>query len=179
LVVKWVAKWEVSILILYIFFCFVVTNKAVTKILQDDILRPLLEGQLELLRYFKETHNKTRLKVTLHDFATRLGTFTYDGDADLTFEKLCQRHLMTFKEAKSTLFPTQLVELVLNALDDHEFNQLLCHISPKDSSELVFDNLFDEIKDLFSHSKTLFQWRYEALTCKATKQEYWRCSGWS
>jgi len=55
-----------------------------------DILQALLEGQLELLRYFKQTHIGTQSKVTvtLDDFAKRLGTFTYDTDSDLPFDQL-------------------------------------------------------------------------------------------
>jgi len=51
---------------------------------KEDILQALLVGQLEPLRYFKETHHGTKSKVTVtDDFAKRLGTFTYDADADL------------------------------------------------------------------------------------------------
>jgi len=56
----------------------------------DDIQQALLEGQLELPRYFKESYNGTQSKVTvtLDNFAKRFGTFTYDADADLIFQNV-------------------------------------------------------------------------------------------
>jgi len=47
---------------------------AVTNLTDGDILQARFEGQLELLRYFKETYNGTQSKVTvtLDDFAKRL-----------------------------------------------------------------------------------------------------------
>ncbi|XP_066248166.1 uncharacterized protein [Euwallacea similis] len=135
-------------------------------------MEQLLQAMANPLQEIRtERTSGTQSRPTLDVLAKRLGTFTFDPSAGSTFAQWYQRHKITLKEAEEGLPPNQRVELLLQAQGEQEYRQLCGRVSPKEPTELQYDELVECLKTQFSDNRTLFKRCYDTLTTKATSRD--------
>uniref|UniRef100_A0A0N4XNJ7 Peptidase A2 domain-containing protein n=1 Tax=Nippostrongylus brasiliensis TaxID=27835 RepID=A0A0N4XNJ7_NIPBR len=95
--------------------------------------------------------------------AGRIAPFSYDPDADLTFESWYRRHEDVFDVDATILDEPTRVRLLLHKLDARSFERYSSYILPQNPRDVTFKQTVATLKDLFGPSRSLFSTRYACM----------------
>ena len=99
--------------------------------------------------------------TTINNVLTLIGTFRFDPDNDLTFEKWISRNGKVIENHSTA--PTERAELLLRSLGPSEYNQLRGRTSPKKPEDLTYTELKDLLTKMFGSSKSQFRRHHDIL----------------
>lgn len=95
--------------------------------------------------------------------AGRITPFSYDPEADVTFEAWYHRREDIFTVDASSLDEPSKVRLLLHKLDAVSYEKFSNYILPRTPKEVSFDQAVKTLKDLFGPQQSLFSARYACM----------------
>nr|CDJ98235.1 Unknown [Haemonchus contortus] len=134
----------------------------------DQQFQQLLTALTEALKgqqMAKSTSKEMEPDRSFDVLAGRIAEFSYDTDADLTFEAWYQRHQDIFTvNAQKLDEPTR---VLLHKLDATAYGKYSNYILPKTQRDVTFEEAISTLMGLFGPQQSLFSRRYACM--KLTK----------
>nr|CDJ96596.1 Conserved hypothetical protein [Haemonchus contortus] len=136
----------------------------------DQQFQQLLMALTEALKgqqMAKSTSQAMEADRSFDILAGRIAEFSYDPDADLTFEAWYQRHQDIFTVDAQMLDEPTRVRLFLHKVDATAYGKYSNYILPKTPRDVTFEEAVSTLMGLFGPHQSLFSRRYACM--KLTK----------
>ncbi|PIO72745.1 hypothetical protein TELCIR_05317 [Teladorsagia circumcincta] len=102
----------------------------------------------------------------------RIEKFSYDPDRDRTFDIWLKRYQDLFDNECDDLDEKDKTRLLVSRLDEDCHRMLTAAISPKQPSELSWNEILEVLERQFGSAKTLFRRRFECFKMRYEGQEF-------
>ncbi|XP_055632975.1 uncharacterized protein K02A2.6-like [Toxorhynchites rutilus septentrionalis] len=108
---------------------------------------------------------------TLESLATNLKQFHFDPENGLTFDRWFSKYEDLFRQDGRSLDDTAKVKLLLRSLSVPVHEKFLNYLLPSHPRDFTFDEVVDEMKQIFGQHKSLFSKRYDCLNIEKNEAD--------
>ncbi|XP_018494514.1 uncharacterized protein LOC108864071 [Galendromus occidentalis] len=126
---------------------------------EDSLMEKIVEALRMLASEKRDTSQETNRAVALTNALTLIGTFEYDPESGLTFQRWFSKNEHSFRTLCES--DAERRQLLLRTLGKSEYTQLRGRTSPNEPESLEYVALVVILKDMFAVSKSLFRRRFE------------------
>ncbi|XP_055632916.1 uncharacterized protein K02A2.6-like [Toxorhynchites rutilus septentrionalis] len=127
-------------------------------------------GEIPLSVVLQQMAEQNSQKI-LESLATNLKEFHFDPENGLTFDRWFSKYEDLFRQDGRSLDDAAKVRLLLRSLSVPVHEKFLNYLLPSHPRDFTFDEVIDEMKQIFGQHKSLFSKRYDCLNIEKNEAD--------